>query len=93
MADILPAVDTKTVTSAGTPEALTTRDVQCTAVIITARTGNSGVIYIVDATTTSKKWPADGLTAGQSATINTNNPASIQIDTDSNGDGVSWIAQ
>ena len=89
---VTPAADTKTVTTAGTPVALTDDDVPCNSVAIRARTANTGVIYIVDVDTNAKKYPADGLVAGEDITIPVNNASKIRIDSSVNAEGVSWLA-
>ena len=78
----------KTVTAAGTPEALTTRDISCTSVFIVPLTSNTGSVYVVDSVTDAKRTPIP--TAG--VTLPIGNPALIQIDADTNGEGVSWLA-
>jgi len=86
------AVDSKTVAVAGTPEALTTREINCSSVQIRAKAANGGVVYVVDNTTDAKKYPADGLAAGESITLPINDPRAIEIDVSVNTEGVDWIA-
>lgn len=85
-------VDVKTVAAAATPEALTTRDIECSSVVIRALNGNTNPVFIVDETTNTLKFPDDGLDAGQSITIPISNPASITIRVTTNGEGVQWLA-
>ena len=82
------AVDTKTVTAAGTAEAITTRDISCTSVFLLPLTTNTDDVQLVDLTTESKKIaiPSTGLT------IPISNPALIKIDVVVNGEGLDWVA-
>ncbi len=75
-------------TTAGTPEALTTRDVQCVSVFIIPKAANSNPVFVVDNVTTTKKVtiPSGGLT------IPVGNPNLITIDVTTNGEGVEWMA-
>ena len=81
-------VDDKDVTTAGTPEALTDRNILCSSVAILPKSGNVGDILLVDSVTPSKTAaiPAGGIT------IAVNRPAAIQIDVTNSGDGVKWFA-
>lgn len=85
-------VDSKTVTTADTPEALTARDILCQAVLIRAKAANTGVVYVVDLATTSKKFPVDGLEPEEYIILPITNPALIKIDVSVNGEGVDWVA-
>ncbi|KKN71173.1 hypothetical protein LCGC14_0423360 [marine sediment metagenome] len=89
---IAVAVGAKTVAAAGTPEALTTREIECSAVVIAAETTNTGVIYIVDETTDGNNFPTDGLAAGETITLPVTDPRKIRIDASVSTDGVSWLA-
>ena len=82
-------VDSQTVAAAGTPEALTTRDLGVrTSVFILPKTANTGNLLLVDDTTTSKTFivPTSGIT------LPIGNPSLIQIDVSVNGEGCDWIA-
>ena len=82
-------VDSKTVTVAGTPEALTARDLGIrTSVFILPKSGNGGDLLLVDDTTASKTFivPTSGIT------LPIGNPALIQIDVSVGGEGCDWIA-
>ncbi len=82
-------VDSKTVASAGTPEALTTRDLGVrTSVFILPKVGNGGNLLLVDDTTASQTFivPTSGIT------LPIGNPALIQIDVSVGGEGCDWIA-
>lgn len=82
-------VDTKTVTLAATPEALTADDISCTSVYVIAATTNVGAnIYVTDNTDTSKKIrvPTGGLT------LPMGKPKLITVAVDTDGDKVDWMA-
>jgi len=85
-------VDAKTITTAGTPEALTDRTIVCSAVTIRAKSDNTGVVYICDDSDNTKLFPASGLDARESITLPIQNPAAVTIDVSVSGDGVDWIA-
>ncbi len=80
--------DSKTVTTAGTPEALTTRDIRCRSVFLVPISTNTGVAKVVDSVTNAKicTIPAGGIT------LPIGNPAAIDIDVSVNGEGVEWCA-
>lgn len=82
-----PIVDTKNVSIAGVPEALTTRDVRVDSVAILPKTANAGVVSIVDFNDETIKWPIPA--AGVVVPIN--DPRRITLDVDNNGDGVDWL--
>ena len=83
-------VDSKTVAAAGTPEALTDRDLGVrTSVFILPKSGNGGDLLLVDDTTPATKTfivPTSGIT------LPIGNPALIQIDVSVGGEGCDWIA-
>lgn len=81
-------VDSKTVATAGTPEALTTREIRCGSVFILPKSANTGDVELCDNITTSQQLviPASGIT------LPINDPASILIDVTVNGEGVDWVA-
>lgn len=81
-------VDSKTVSSAGTPEALTTREIQCSSVFIQPLSTNCDSVYIVDSVTGSKTLtiPSSGIS------VPVQNPALIKIDVGTNDEGVEWLA-
>lgn len=83
------AVDSKTVTVAGTPEALTTDEIECTSVYLIAKGTNTGAnVYIVDPVTDAKTIPvpAGGIT------VVITDPRRIRVDVDTSGDIVLWLA-
>ncbi len=82
------AVDTQDVTTAGTPEALTTRDVQCVSVFIIPKAANTNPVFVADDSDTSKlvTIPSGGIT------IPIGNPNLITIDVTTSGEGVEWMA-
>ncbi len=81
-------VDSKTVTAAGTAEALTTRSIECTSVFLRPLVGNTDAVYVVDSTTESQKFeiPSSGLT------VTVTHPKFIKVDADTSGEGVEWVA-
>ncbi len=81
------AVDTKDVAAAGTPEALTTREIQGTSVFIIPKAANTGAMFIADDTTDSKlvTIPTGGIT------LPILDPRLITIDSAVNGEGVEWM--
>ena len=82
------AVDSKTVTTAGTVEALTTRDILCSSVFIRPLVTNTRRTYVVDLTTTTQKFELPN--GGHNFSVN--NPSLIKIDVDLDGEGVDWVA-
>lgn len=82
------AADDKDVATAGTPEALTTRDVPCVSVFLLPKAGNTNPIFLTDSNTTTKKItiPTGGLT------VPVGNPKLLTIDVTTNGEGVEWMA-
>ena len=83
-----PIVDTKDVAVAGTPEALTTRDVRIQSIALLPKIGNAGIIYVLDFNDNSIKWP---IPAG-GVVIPINDPRRISLDVDTSGDGLDWLA-
>ncbi len=81
-------VDSKTISAAGTPEAITTRVITCTSVFLLPKTGNTNNVYIVDFTDETKTFPIP--TSG--LTLPISNPALIKIDVDTNDEGLDWVA-
>lgn len=77
----------KDVATAGTPEFMTAREVAGRSCFILPKAGNTGIIYIVDDTTPATKFPIP--TSG--ITLPLDNPAVVQLDVDTDGDGVNWI--
>ena len=83
-----PFVDTKTVAAAGTPEQLTTREVNVDSIFIKPIEGQSGELFLVDSTTMTKK-----ITIGTAGiTLPTPDPRIIFIDVETNGQGAEWVA-
>ena len=78
------------VTTAGTRVPLTTTQAVLSGVNIKALAGNSGIIYVGNATVAA----ANGfqLAAGQSVFLEVANLATVYLDAGSSGEGVSWIA-
>ena len=85
-------IDVKTLAAAATIERLTTRDIECSSVVVRALNGNTNPIYIVDEDDDALLFPDDGLDAGQSTTVPISNPASIRIKVTTNAEGVQWMA-
>lgn len=81
-------IDSKTVTVAGTPEALTTREVLCSSVFLLPLSTNTDTVYVVDSETDAKTFPIPS--GGVAVPIN--NPALIEIDAEVSGEGVTWMA-
>lgn len=78
--------DSKSVTTAGTPEALTARDIQCGSVHILPNSGHT--VYIVDSQTNAKTFQI----AATGITLPINDPRHIKIDVGTDGQGVTWLA-
>lgn len=85
----------KIVAVAGTREKLSATEVQISAAIITAETDNSGYVTVGGATVVNTVLTRRGtpLNAGDSVTIRTNLPSNIWIDSENNGDGVSYTLE
>lgn len=79
-------IDEKDVTSAGTPEALTTREIQCSSVHIVPNAGHT--VYIVDSVTNSKLFTV----SSTGVTLPINDPRNIKVDVGTNGQGMTWVA-
>ena len=82
----------KTITAAGTAEALSTAS-RIKSVVIIAKAGNTGQVYVggSDVTTSTN----DGLDAGETLSIEAHgwlDLANIYIDVDTNGEGVDFYA-
>ena len=89
MAEAIPiAVDSKTVAAAGTAEALTTRDISCSALFLLPKAANTGDVFIVDLTTESQTLIIP--TAGLALPIS--NPSLVKIDVSVNEEGLDWVA-
>ena len=84
----LPFVDSKTVAATGTPEALTTREVNCSSVFIQPLVDNTNPVFIVDKADDSKT-----LEVGSAGiTLPITDPRLIFIDVTTNDEGVEWVA-
>ncbi len=87
---IICAVDSKTVTTAGVPEALTTRDVRGTSLFILPKSSNkkNSPAFITDTNDTTKTIaiPSGGIT------IPIADPSKIFVDVSTSGEGVDWMA-
>lgn len=90
---IAPTSASKNVAAAGTPERLSATSIRCSAVVVTARPGNTGTIAYgqtnaVRATAGSEVGST--LAAGQSVTYPIFDAMELWIDTEINGEGVSY---
>ena len=83
-----PFVDTKVVAAAGTPEQLTTREVEVDSLYIQPTDGNTGKLWLVDTTTKTKKI----LIGAAGITLPVTDPRKIFIDVQTNGEGATWVA-
>lgn len=83
----------KTVTTAGTAEALESNDHIVAYVVITAETNNTGVITVGDSSVVAAVATRTGmpLSAGDSLTLHNIDLNNIFIDTTVNGDGVTYL--
>jgi len=82
---------TKTVTSAGTAEALTSSSVLASSVIIRAMEDNTGYVYVGDSTVSSSTGALEQRTTiafGGDNNVGTIDLADVYVDADTNGDGV-----
>lgn len=84
-----PFVDSQTIDSAGTPEALTTREVACTSVSLKAHPDNTGAIYVCDTATPTKVYPLD---PGESIVYPNSKPRDILVDAETSSNVVYWTA-
>lgn len=91
-------ISSKTVTTAGTPEALAVNaDIVPdswigTSTIVRAKKANTGKVYVLANNTSTTKWPEDdGLLAEEAVTIPID-PRQLRIDVSVNGEGVDWLA-
>lgn len=90
---IAPAEGGKSVAAAGTPVQLSSTSIKCSAVVITARKGNTGsVAYGFDNTVRATAGSEVGaiLTPGSSVAIDTRDVSNIWIDASVNGEGVGF---
>ena len=80
--------DTKTVTAASTPEALTTREIHCTSVFMLPLAANTNPVFVVDTLTPATRTtiPSAGMT------LPIGDPRLISVDVTTNGEGVEWVA-
>ena len=89
---ILPAGNigdgSKNVTAAGTAEALGS-SAKCNWIAIAAKSANTGNIYVGGSTIDSTRGIP--LAAGESISIPASNIASVYIDADTNGEGVTFM--
>lgn len=79
----------KTVTSAGTAEALSATDLQILSVVIKAKAGNTGTIYVGDSAVSSSAGFA--LAASESVSVEIDNLAKVFIDAGTSNDGVTFL--
>lgn len=88
------SVGRKTVTSAGTAEALSTTATRVVEVAIQAETDNTGVIVVGDANVVAALATRKGiaLAAGDAITLNVSQLTAIYLDTTVNTDGVTYLA-
>ncbi len=83
----------KTVTATGTAEAIVSATRRVKSVVIIAKTGNIGQVYVGGSNVTTST--NDGLDAGETLSIEAVNwldLADIFIDVDTNGEGVDFYA-
>lgn len=94
MAELVPG--NKDVTTAGTPEVLTTATIwdtrETTQVIIFAKSTNTGVVYITDMLDDTNLFPTGGLNSSEWMNIPVRDPRNIKIDVSVNGEGVDYLA-
>lgn len=85
----------KTVTTAGTAEALSTDATHTRSITICAETDNTGVIVVGASTVVAALGTRRGipLNAGDSITVNVNSLKDVFLDTTVNGDGVTFYAE
>lgn len=85
----------QSVPTAGTSEALNggTQEVvpNGAALAVRADTGNTGDVYVGDASVTTSNGFVLG--PGESLSLAVSDVADVSIDADNNGDGVSWIVE
>lgn len=79
----------KTVTAAGTAEALASSQALSAGVLIKALADNTNNVYVGDSSVDSSNGFV--LAAGEEVFIEIDNLASVYIDVDTNGEGVSYI--
>jgi len=82
---------TKTVSSAGTAEALSSSTLLASSFIIRAMEDNTGAVYVGDSTvdnTSGKLEPRASISFGGNANIGLADLASIYVDAGNNDDGV-----
>lgn len=84
------AVDSgsKDVASAGTPVALVASSTPCYAVLVRAKAANTGSVYVG-----KQASPTFPLAAGEAVEVRVGDVATVYIDADVNGEGVSWLAE
>lgn len=84
----------KTVTSAGTAEALSSTNTSVREIIITAETDNTGIIAVGDSSVVASLSTRTGLplSAGDTAVLDVGNLGSTYIDATVSGDGVTYLA-
>ena len=83
----------KTVTAAGTAEALSAATQRVSSLTVVAKTGNTGQVYIggsdVASTTNDGLAPGDALEISAESWLDLND---VYIDVDTNGEGVDFYA-
>lgn len=83
----------KVVTTAGTAVTLAS-STSCREVVITAEDDNTGSIVVGDSGVIASQSTREGipLAAGDSITLEVNNLASVYLDSEVNGEGVTYLA-
>ena len=84
---------TTTITTAGTPVQITATSTPCVGVYIGGDTGNASVIYVGSSTVDGIQGQQRGISvepAGNSIFIPVNNLNLLYVDSNTNGDKVSW---
>ena len=84
-----PISGQKSVTTAGTAVALAS-STEIISVVIKAKSGNTGNIYVGDSTVDSSTGYILG--PGDAVSFDMTDLAAVYIDSDVNGEGVSWLA-
>lgn len=90
-----PVIGSKTVSSAGTAEALSATEVKCVWVIVQAKGSNTGQVYVGDSAVSSSNEGAelDALDSVMYPTVDrrsTYDLRNIYVDVDTNGEGVTY---
>jgi hypothetical protein len=79
----------KTISVAGTAEAIVGSSTECVSVTIKALAGNTGNVYVGKSTVNSSNGLV--LAAGDSVSFDIDNLNRVYIDVDTNGEGISFL--